>query len=264
MKRACRLAALRYLLLRRRRMGLGFGTGTSPEHSAQTLHCRWRYDVTRCSPALAANTGKFNPLLNAYGPTEATTTATVFEIPRPGENPTYQRVPIGRPLANRAIYILDQHRNPVPIGAQGHLYVGGAGLARGYLNRPDLTAERFIPDRFSAEPGARMYQTGDILCRTLKPTTLPLPRVWRQMNAAASVPIDPVPVGRISQGIKRAQRSQQDRVFIFLLPQRRQRSGLLAEVMKPLLHGAEQNGVWADFQEGVVPVFQKALDRGGK
>ena len=102
-------------------------------------------------------------LLNAYGPTETTITATAFEIAsRPGEEATYQRVPIGRPLANRTIYILDQHSNPVPIGVHGHLHIGGEGLARGYLNRPDLTAEKFIADPFSAEPGARIYKTGDL------------------------------------------------------------------------------------------------------
>jgi aspartate racemase len=102
-------------------------------------------------------------LLNVYGPTETTVFATAFEIaPRPGENTTDQRVPIGRPFANRAIYILDQHSHPVPIGVQGHLHIGGVGVARGYLNRPDLTAEKFIPDPFSAEPGARMYKTGDL------------------------------------------------------------------------------------------------------
>jgi len=102
-------------------------------------------------------------LLNAYGPTETTITATAFEIaPRPVENTTDQRVPIGRPLANRAIYILDQYSHPVPIGVHGHLHIGGVGLARGYLNRPDLTAEKFVPDPFRAEPGARMYKTGDL------------------------------------------------------------------------------------------------------
>jgi amino acid adenylation domain-containing protein len=102
-------------------------------------------------------------LLNAYGPTETTITATVFEVaPHPDETAVYRRVPIGRPLANRAIYILDQHSNPVPIGVHGRLHIGGAGLARGYLDRPDLTASAFIPDPFSAEPGARMYQTGDL------------------------------------------------------------------------------------------------------
>jgi amino acid adenylation domain-containing protein len=102
-------------------------------------------------------------LLNAYGPTETTITATVYEIAtRSGDNTANQRVPIGRPLANRAIYILDQHRHPVPIGVHGHLHIGGVSLARGYLNRPELTAEKFIPDPFSAEPGARMYKTGDL------------------------------------------------------------------------------------------------------
>ena len=102
-------------------------------------------------------------LLNAYGPTETTITATSYDIaPRPGATTTYQRVPIGRPLAGRAIYILDQHGNPVPIGVHGHLHIGGAGLARGYLNRPDLTASTFVLDPFSAAPGARMYKTGDL------------------------------------------------------------------------------------------------------
>jgi amino acid adenylation domain-containing protein len=102
-------------------------------------------------------------LLNAYGPTETTITATAFEIaPCSGKNTNYQRVPIGRPLANRAIYILDQHNNPVPIAVPGHLYIGGECLARGYLNRSELTAEKFVPDPFSAASGARMYKTGDL------------------------------------------------------------------------------------------------------
>ncbi|MDD1633793.1 MAG: AMP-binding protein, partial [Methylococcaceae bacterium] len=102
-------------------------------------------------------------LLNAYGPTETTITATVFEVAfRPGDARMEERVPIGRPLANRAIYILDPHGHPVPIGVSGQLHIGGAGLARGYLNQPDLTAEHFILDPFRAAPGARMYRTGDL------------------------------------------------------------------------------------------------------
>ena len=102
-------------------------------------------------------------LLNAYGPTEATVTATVFDVAADADEITpLERVPIGRPLPNRTIYILDQHGNPVPIGVQGHLHVGGLGLARGYLNRPDLTAGAFIPDPFSPAPGSRMYKTGDL------------------------------------------------------------------------------------------------------
>ncbi len=101
-------------------------------------------------------------LLNAYGPTEATITATVFEIdPLLCEIASPQRIPIGRPLAERQIYILDKYGSPVPVGVPGELHIGGACLARGYLNRPDLTAEKFIPHPFSAEPGTRLYKTGD-------------------------------------------------------------------------------------------------------
>ncbi len=102
-------------------------------------------------------------LLNAYGPTETTITATAFELsPRLCENRTFQRIPIGRPLANREIYILDSYGNPVPVGVPGELHIGGVSLARGYLNRPELTAEKFVPNPFSEEPGARLYKTGDL------------------------------------------------------------------------------------------------------
>ena len=71
-------------------------------------------------------------------------------------------IPIGRPIANVQVYILDRYLEVVPIGVPGELHIGGVGLARGYLNRPELTAEKFIPDPFSAEPGARLYKTGDL------------------------------------------------------------------------------------------------------
>ncbi|WP_350304365.1 amino acid adenylation domain-containing protein [Photorhabdus viridis] len=98
-------------------------------------------------------------LFNAYGPTEITVCATAWGCPSDYTNGV---IPIGRPTANTQIYLLDTHDQPVPLGAVGELYIGGAGVARGYLNRPDLTAERFLLDPFSGDPGARMYRTGDL------------------------------------------------------------------------------------------------------
>ena len=101
-------------------------------------------------------------LLNAYGPTETTITATTFEVPLlADENGARSQMPIGRPLVQRAVYILDGQGSPVPVGVTGEMHIGGPLLARGYLNQPALTAEKFIPDPFSTRPGARMYRTGD-------------------------------------------------------------------------------------------------------
>jgi amino acid adenylation domain-containing protein len=98
-------------------------------------------------------------LHNLYGPTEAAVDVTYWAC-RPGSAQLI--VPIGRPIANTQIYILDANLQPVPIGVAAELHIGGIGLARGYLNRPELTAEKFILDPFSAEPGARLYKTGDL------------------------------------------------------------------------------------------------------
>ncbi|KAG0323456.1 hypothetical protein BGZ97_004087, partial [Linnemannia gamsii] len=94
---------------------------------------------------------------NVYGPTECTVDATLAVL-----NPAQALPTIGRPIANTRIYLLDAHGQPVPLGAIGELYIGGAGVARGYLNRPELTAKCFVRDPFSAEPDARMYRTGDL------------------------------------------------------------------------------------------------------
>ncbi len=98
-------------------------------------------------------------LHNLYGPTEAAVDVTYWACERESSRCL---VPIGYPIANIQIYLLDTYLNPVPIGVPGELHIGGIGLGRGYFNRPELTAEKFIPNAFSNEPGARLYKTGDL------------------------------------------------------------------------------------------------------
>jgi natural product biosynthesis luciferase-like monooxygenase protein/amino acid adenylation domain-containing protein len=104
--------------------------------------------------------GRPGRLVHDYGPTETTTIAISQEVTSVEQQS--RLVPIGRPLKNVQIYVLEEHLRPVPVCVPGGLYVGGCGLARGYFDRPALTGERFIPDPFSSEPGARLYQTGDL------------------------------------------------------------------------------------------------------
>ncbi|NCQ67933.1 MAG: amino acid adenylation domain-containing protein [Microcystis aeruginosa W13-15] len=123
-------------------------------------------------------TGQYSPLprlFNGYGPTEATIAATFSEF----TSPTITNVPIGRPLSNTQVYILDAFLQPVPVGVAGELHIGGVGLARGYFNRPELTQEKFIPNSFEKDEvipptplnkggngPSKLYKTGD-LCRYL-------------------------------------------------------------------------------------------------
>ncbi|HEX6292475.1 MAG TPA: MupA/Atu3671 family FMN-dependent luciferase-like monooxygenase [Herpetosiphonaceae bacterium] len=96
-------------------------------------------------------------IMNMYGPTETTIWSATHRVEQIAET-----VPIGRPIANTQIFLLDRYRNPVPAGVPGELYIGGAGVARGYLKRPDLTAERFVPNPFGDTRGTRLYRTGDL------------------------------------------------------------------------------------------------------
>ncbi len=131
-----------------------------------------------CSAEIAAAwSGNGRRFLNAYGPTETTVCATISACLDGGCKP-----PIGRPIANTEVYILDADLRPVPIGVIGELYLGGVGLARGYLRQPELTAERFVPHPFSSQPGSRLYRTGD------------LGRYWRDGNLEY--------LGRIDQQVK--------------------------------------------------------------
>ncbi|HEU0301079.1 MAG TPA: amino acid adenylation domain-containing protein, partial [Longimicrobium sp.] len=99
-------------------------------------------------------------LHNLYGPSEAATAAVALRCTADGAR---AGVPIGAPVGNTRLYVLDGAGEPVPVGVVGELYIGGAGVARGYQNRPELTAERFVADPFGGEPGARLYRTGDLV-----------------------------------------------------------------------------------------------------
>lgn len=110
-----------------------------------------------CSPAIVQRWAANRRFINAYGPTENTVCATLAECAEREQRPS-----IGRAIANTTVYLLDDQLQPVPLGVTGEIYVAGAGLARGYFNRAALTAERFIPNPFSQQPGTRLYRTGDL------------------------------------------------------------------------------------------------------
>jgi amino acid adenylation domain-containing protein len=118
--------------------------------------CRsgWAERLQRIAPSCA--------ILNHYGPTEATVGVLTYRVEENQLAPEMSTLPLGRPIANVQIYLLDQHLRPVAIGVQGELYISGASLARGYLHRPALTAEKFIPNLLSKMPGGRLYKTGDL------------------------------------------------------------------------------------------------------
>ena len=99
-------------------------------------------------------------LINEYGSTETVVGCCIYQVSQ--QDNYLGSIPIGYPIANTELYVLDQYLQPVPKGVIGELYIGGAEvLARGYLNQPELTAQKFIPHLFSNELGARLYKTGD-------------------------------------------------------------------------------------------------------
>jgi amino acid adenylation domain-containing protein len=109
---------------------------------------------------LTAMLDRCRTLWNLYGPTETTVWATAHRVDR--GDLARPAVPVGRPVANTRCYVLGPYGQPQPVGVPGELCIGGTGVARGYLHRPELTAERFVPDPFSLDPGARLYRTGDL------------------------------------------------------------------------------------------------------
>ncbi|HOB94401.1 MAG TPA: amino acid adenylation domain-containing protein, partial [Aquabacterium sp.] len=107
----------------------------------------------------AAHWSRSRRLINAYGPTETTVCATTHDC-QPDDDAA--SVPIGRPIAGMQVHVLDMHGHPAPVGVAGEIHIGGIGVARGYLNQPELTRQRFVPDPFSAQPGSRLYRSGDL------------------------------------------------------------------------------------------------------
>lgn len=120
------------------------------EKASRAIYARWLQSI-----------GQYPRWLNAYGPTETTVTATIFDPIAEGYDPSEADIPIGRPLPNSQIYILDENLNPLPDGEIGEMYIAGPGLAREYLNLPERTASKFIANPFSDRPEAKLYRTGD-------------------------------------------------------------------------------------------------------
>jgi len=129
-----------------------FGSLRSLLFGGEAVDPRWVWDALENGPP--------ERLLHVYGPTESTTFASWHLVREASKNNT--TIPIGKPVSNTQIFILGRCMQLVPTGIQGELYLGGDGLARGYFNQPQQTAERFIPNPFSEEPGSRLYRTGDL------------------------------------------------------------------------------------------------------
>ena len=110
------------------------------------------------------NVGYYPEVINVYGPTEGIVATTLYRLSAfNGVDVKLKEVPIGQPLSNCQVYILDRHLQPTPVGVPGELYIGGAALAQGYLNQPELTQKKFIVNKFSSDPKARLYKTGDLV-----------------------------------------------------------------------------------------------------
>jgi amino acid adenylation domain-containing protein len=112
----------------------------------------------RCTEEIVSRWSKSRRFFNCYGTTETAICSTIMECDQKGDN----HPPVGLPIKNTHVYLLDEYLKPVPLGAEGSIYIGGYGIARGYLNHPGLTADKFVPDPFSHKPGARLYTSGDV------------------------------------------------------------------------------------------------------
>ncbi|MFL5357547.1 amino acid adenylation domain-containing protein, partial [Archangium sp.] len=159
------------------------GSGARPPDSVRLLLVAGERALPEALAAWRRLGGEASRWANLYGPTETTLISTAYELPAHAALPEGRaELPIGSPIDNTQAYVLDARLEPVPPGAPGELYIGGLGVARGYLGRPELTAERFIPDAFSAVPGARLYRTGDKVRRRADGALEFLGRLDRQLK----------------------------------------------------------------------------------
>jgi thioester reductase-like protein len=193
-------------------------------------------------------------LWNLYGPTETTVWSAVHRVEPGGDGPT----PVGRPIDNTQLHLLDARLRPVPVGVTGEVYIGGAGVARGYLNRPGLTAERFIPDPFRPEPGARLYRTGDLARRRPDGAVEYHGRLDHQVKVRGFR----IELGELEAAL-RAEPGAREAVVV-ALPDRGAGSRLVAYVVPhrpPLDVGALRDALARRLPEYMVPAAVVALER---
>ncbi|MDA8137447.1 MAG: thioester reductase domain-containing protein [Desulfobacteraceae bacterium] len=199
---------------------------------------------------------------NGYGPAEATVCATIKRLEFD------QQVTIGRPMANTQIYILDEHLNPMPIGAAGELYIGGHGLAQGYHGRPELTSERFIPNPFDPEVSAKIYNTGD-LARFLPNGEIAfVGRIDNQVKIRGHR-IELEEIERVvtqndeikaCTALLREDKAGEKKIVAYIIPAREPRPFHLAELKKSLKHLLPEHMIPSDF----VVMDQFPVTLGGK
>ncbi|HAJ59259.1 MAG TPA: non-ribosomal peptide synthetase [Cyanobacteria bacterium UBA8543] len=200
-------------------------------------------------------------LINEYGPTETVVGCCVYQVPK-GQHHSGV-IPIGRPIANTQLYVLDRYLQPMPVGVPGELYIGGLGLARGYLNRPDLTADKFIPDPFSNQPGARLYRTGDLAYHRPDGNLELIGRIDHQVKlrgfrvelGEVEAAVSEHPAVREAVVLAREDRPGDQRLVAYVVPYPRQTLDLLHEYLEP----HPNPPLTKEELKGVIPIQARSL-----
>ncbi|CAM2064002.1 Amino acid adenylation domain-containing protein [Sulfidibacter corallicola] len=210
------------------------------------------------SAALAARLRDLAPqcrIVNHYGPSEATVGMLTFDATATSAV-SGDAVPIGRPLANCAAWVLDRHLNPVPSNVPGELFIGGACLAHGYRGAPALTAERFVPDPFSGSPGARMYRTGDRVQRNAEGALVFLGRVDHQVKIRG-YRVEP---GELEAWLRSQPEIRDAAVRAWALPQGVRLAAYLVPAETPFDQNALQARMAAELPDYLVPSYLIELE----